>query len=400
MSTQQTLTADLKKIGFRIKQIRANNPELKRTRIPFVFPQAEHPGWKRLRESFDFDRVVKNKDEFRDQLALAKWINRHVYRGSDNVPTMRSHDPIEILKLSREKKAGFWCGHFSIVFPACANAMGFVARGLAIDSLHTRFQDSTHHGVAEIYSTSFRKWYAMDAMHNCYYTKDNIPLNAYEIAQEWLASKGKNVRIRDCDGNAINKSHKFVVNNRHESSAYYFFYTPCELDPFSNSGDAYPIRMVFFQDKRRQKQVWYQGAGGKSHGKDSRRHIGYNGMFMYTDRLDDFYYDVNTIQLKTRPITGKKMVAVTLETLTPNLSHFLYRFNSGRWQKFSGQRPWNPEEAFYFTKAGKSNVCQDGLPHRNELVWPIRRGFNSIEAKPCNLFGREGATSSLQFTAH
>ena len=385
-----------KKLGLKIRKVDVINPELKKTTIPFNFPNAESALLKRLRNSFDFCTVVKNKDEFQDQLALAKWVNRHVCRTGN---TAASEDPIEILQLSRKKTVGFWCGHFEIVYAACANAAGFTARRLAIDSLHTKYQDSTHHGTNEIYSTSFRKWFVIDSMHNCFYVKNHIPLNAHEIAEEWLANKGKNIHIYDCNRKEIDKSHKHVLNNQHESSAYYFFYTNVLMDPFYNSGNAYPYRLLFFVDKEREKHVWYQGPGGKTHGKGSYRHSGYSGAFLRTNRLDDFYFDVNTVHIKVRPIIDLKALALSFETFTPNFSHFLYRLNHDVWQKFSGRRPWNLREGGYCVKDGKYNVFPDQLPRLNEVAWKIRRGFNSVEVKPVNLLGKEGAVSRLQFPA-
>ena len=391
----------VKALGFKIGKIDIVNPGLKKTTIPFNFPNTESSLMKRLRENFDFCHVVKNKDEFQDQLELAKWVNMNIFwprTGKLAGTVAATGDPIEVLELSKKKTTGFWCGHFGHVYAACANAAGFTARHLGIDSLHTRYQDSTHHGTTEIYSTSLRKWFLIDSMHNCFYVKNNMPLNAYEIAGEWLANKGKDVHIYDCNRKEIDKSNKCTLHNQHESSAYYFFYTNILTDPFYNCGNAYPDRVLFFRDKERAKHVWYQGPGGKTNGKGSFRHGGYSGAFLFTDRLDDFYFDVNTVHIKVRPIAGTQTAALSFETFTPNFSHFLYRFNGSAWQKFSGRRPWNPREGGYYAKDGKYNVFPEKLPRLDEVAWKIRNGFNSIEAKPVNLFGKEGAGSSIQFS--
>jgi len=391
-----------KMLGLKIKKVAVTNPELKKTTIPFIFPDAESSLTKRLREDFDFCRVVKNKDEFKAQMALVNWIFLNVYwprSGSLAGTVAATGDPIEVLELSRKKTTGFWCGHFGHVYAACANAAGFTARHLGIDSLHTKYQDSTHHGTSEIYSTSFRKWFLIDSMHNCFYTKNKIPLNAYEIAAEWIANKGKDVHIYDCSRKEIKKSHKRTLNNQHESSAYYFFFADMLMDPFHKYGNAYPYRMLFFRDKERAKHIWYQGPGGKTNGKGSFRHSGYSGAFMFTDRLDDFYFDVNTVHVKVRPIADTQTMALSFETFTPNFSHFLYKINGGAWRKFSGRRPWNPREGGYCLKDGKYNVFPEKLPRLDELGWEIRRGSNSFEVKPVNLFGKEGAASSFQFAA-
>jgi len=322
-------------------------------------------------------------------LELAKWVDAHIYRSND---VGAVSNPLEILELSRKKTVGFYCSHFSLVFAACANAAGFTARCMAIDSLHTKYENSTHHGTNEIYSTFYRKWFLIDSMHGCIYLKKQIPLNAYEIAEEWLANKGENIDIYGFNKDKIiNKSHKVTLKNQHESSAYYFFYTAILMDPFFNNGAAYPDRMLFFENQERKKYAWYQGPGGKSH-----LHIGYSGAFLHTSRLDDFYFDVNTVYIKTRPLTAAGDIALSFETFTPNFSHFLYRLNGGAWCKSSGSKPWNRRQGGYSMKNGKVSFPDVLL---NEIRWRIRHGGRySLEVKPVNRLSREGATSSLSFT--
>ncbi|MDD5599231.1 MAG: hypothetical protein PHV82_14890, partial [Victivallaceae bacterium] len=319
---ENKLNLCLKELGLETVEIRSLNPELRKTTIPFIFPNSENILFKRFRKYFDFCEVIKNENEFNAQLILAKWVDSHIYRSNEIASV---GNPFEILELSRKKTAGFWCGHFGHVYAACANAAGFTARHLGIDSLHTKYENSTHHGTNEIYSTVFRKWFIIDSMHGCIYLKNQIPLNAYEIAEEWLANKGKSIDIYDFNKDKIiDKSHKRVVNNQHESSAYYFFFTNILMDPFYNNGEAYPYRLLFFENQERKKHIWYQGAGGETKGKGSYRHVGYSGSFLHTSRLDDFYFDVNTVQIKYRPLSVReKTIALSFETFTPNFSHFL-----------------------------------------------------------------------------
>lgn len=379
----------IKELGLDAREIKGVNPVLKTTTIPFIFPDIETLPFKRLRNRFDFCDVIKNKDEFQAQLELAHWVHSNIYR-SEEVAAM--NNPLEILELSRKKTVGFYCSHFAVVYSACANAAGFTARTIAVDSFHTRHEDSTHHGTNEIYSSVFRKWFLIDSMHGCIYQKKQIPLSAYEIAEEWLANKGKNIDIYDFNKKKIvEKSPKRTLNNQHESSAYYFFYTGILMDPFYNSGTAYPRRTLFFEDQERKKHVWYQGNAARSH-----RHGGYSGAFLHTSRLDDFYFDVNTVHINTRPLIATGDIAISFETLTPNFSHFLYRFDNGNWHKLSGSKPWNKRDGGYEKKDGKNGVFPDVLLH--EIRWKIKSGGHySVEVKPVNRSGREGASSCLDF---
>ncbi|MDD5728763.1 MAG: hypothetical protein PHV59_09375 [Victivallales bacterium] len=394
------LNSIIKELGLEAVEIKGVNPELRKTTIPFIFPNAENSSFRRLRKRFDFCKTVENEDEFQAQLKLACWVNSHIHR-SDEVAAVSN--PLEVLELSEKKTTGFWCGHFGHVYAACANAAGFTARHLGIDSLHTKYEDSTHHGTNEIYSTVFRKWFIIDSMHSCIYFRDRIPLNAYELAAEWLKNKGADIEIYDFKADQIiAKSHKRTVNDQHESSAYYFFFTDILMDPwapFYRSGGAYPYRLLFFEDRERKKQVWYQGQGGKTHGKGSYRHGGYAGGFLHTGRLDDFYFDVNTVYIKPRCLNvGEKSLAVAFETFTPNFSHFLYRLDGGTWRRFSGWKRWSREKGGYLMKDGKYNIFPDKEPRLNEIKWKMKPGLNTIEVKPVNRSGREGAVSSLYLT--
>ncbi|MDD5599624.1 MAG: hypothetical protein PHV82_16890 [Victivallaceae bacterium] len=390
------LNSIIEELGFEAVEIKGVNPELRKTTIPFIFPNAENLLFKRLRRRFDFCELIKDEDEFHAQLTLAKWVDSHIYRSNEVAAVS---NPLEVLELSGEKTTGFWCGHFGHVYAACANAAGFTARHLGIDSLHTKYEDSTHHGTNEIYSTVFRKWFILDSMHGCIYFKDKIPLNAYEIAAEWLKNKGADIEIYDFKAEQIVvKSHKQTVNDQHESSAYYFFFTAILMDPFYKNGEAYPYRLLFFEDRERKKHIWYQGQGGKTKGKGSYRHGGYAGGFLHTDRLDDFYFDVNTVHIKSRSLNLKeKSLALSFETLTPNFSYFLYKLNDGPWRKFSGRKRWNRKEGGYSYKDGKYNVFSENKPRLNEIKWKLKPGHNSIEVKPVNRLGREGASSCLYF---
>lgn len=383
------LKACLQELRFDAKNVTGVNPKLRKTTIPFIFPNPDGAAFKRLRKRFDFNETIQGLDEFQAQLELAKWVDAHIFRSDDVAAT---NDPLQVLELSAKKTVGFWCAHFGLVYAACANAAGFLARHLGVDSLHEAHENSTHHGTNEIYSTVFRKWYLIDSMHGCVYFKNETPLNAYEIAEEWLANQGQDVKIFDFHKNAvIDKSHKRVVNNKHESSAYFFFYTDVVMDPFLKNGDAFPHRQLFFEDEKRKKHVWLQGPAGKS-----RPHGGYSGAFLHTDRIDDFYFDANTVHITTRPVTATRDIALSFETLTPNLSHFLHRLNDGAWRELPNSLKWNKRRGGYSKKDGNGPSFPDVLP--NEIRWKINRpGQYSVKVKPVNRLGREGAVSSLSF---
>src|SRR3712207_9513543 len=52
---------------------------------------------------------------------------------------------------------------------------------------------STEHSSTEIWSNQHRKWVMFDPTFAMYAEKDGVPLNAYELRQEWFRRDGRDL---------------------------------------------------------------------------------------------------------------------------------------------------------------------------------------------------------------
>lgn len=158
--------------------------------IKYIWEDFKNENLKKLRDKYKLELVVEfGKDEFEKQLLLKNWVNHKLPLGYN--PKKEYQSSLETLE---DVQGGeFYCSHYSLVFIQCATALDWYSRKLGIDYDHKYNQEEKHHGIADIWSNQFKKWYTVDAMHNLHFKKEGVPLNAYEIRQEYLKNKAKNI---------------------------------------------------------------------------------------------------------------------------------------------------------------------------------------------------------------
>ncbi|MCU0917791.1 MAG: transglutaminase-like domain-containing protein, partial [Planctomycetes bacterium] len=155
----------------------------------FRFDSFDNPKLKELRERYRLDAVVApGKDEFERQVLLLDWVHHRFQKFGR--PSTEARGALEILRAIDEGHA-FFCSHYAHVFVSAAASLGWIDRELAL----RRHQDSpqggsTEHSPTEIWSNQYRKWVMMDPTAHMCIEKDGLPLNAYEIRQEWFYREG------------------------------------------------------------------------------------------------------------------------------------------------------------------------------------------------------------------
>ena len=99
--------------------------------------------------------------------------------------------------LALDEGHSFFCTQYAQVMISSAASLGWVDRALALRRHQGVNQKggSTEHTTTEIWSNQFRKWIMLDPTSNMYFEKDGIPLNAWEIRQEWFYNEGKDLVI-------------------------------------------------------------------------------------------------------------------------------------------------------------------------------------------------------------
>jgi hypothetical protein len=108
-------------------------------------------------------------------------------------PSAECKGALEILK-AIDAGHTFFCSQYAQVLVSCAASLGWVDRPLAL----RRHQGvakggSTEHSSTEIWSNQYRKWVMLDPTSNMYLETNGVPLNAYEIRQQWFYQDGTNL---------------------------------------------------------------------------------------------------------------------------------------------------------------------------------------------------------------
>lgn len=321
----------------------------------FRFDSFSNPKLKELRQRYKLDEVIApGKDEFERQVLLLDWVH-HQFKKFGR-PSVEAKGALEILKGIDEGHT-FHCAYYAQVFVSAAASLGWIDRELAL----RRHQDapdggSTEHSTTEIWSNQYRKWVMLDPTANMHIERDNIPLNAYEIRQEWFYREGKDLI--------------FVIGK--ERKKYRKSDLPIFLAHFAGFGDlTVPADEL---DK-------YGFIGYIPNTDLMDTGLDYAGMFIVKDKLCDGtrwhkrtapanpavdpYFPINQVALRLAP--EQDQIRVALQTMTPNFAAYQARINGGMWSS---------------TEAN--------------LLWKVVPGLNRLEVRTVNQFGVEGPISVVE----
>ncbi len=194
----------------------------------------------------------------------------------------------------------------------------------------------------------------LDPTSNLYLETNGVPLNAWEIRQEWFYRRGTNLTfVVGRDRKRYRKNDLPIVLGRFADFGELAVH-PDELDKYGFIG-------------------YIPNTDLMNNGYD------YGKMFITKDRLcdgtpwhvrtlpanpaEDPYFPVNQAALRLQ-VSGETL-EVQLQTLTPNFSRFEVRINGGNW-----------------------------TPSRPSFTWPLQTGANRLEARTMNRFEITGPISS------
>ncbi|MDB6031422.1 MAG: hypothetical protein JWM16_1760, partial [Verrucomicrobiales bacterium] len=199
------------------------------------------------------------------------------------------------------------------------------------------------------------KWVMLDPTSNMYLEKDGVPLNAYEIRQEWFYNDGKGL--------------VFVVGK--ERKRYRKSDLPIFLGTYAGFGD-----LKVSPDEL--DKYGFTAYIPNTDLMDARED--YGKMFIVKDKVCEGtkwhertvpanpavepYFPIGQASLSLR-IAGDK-IQVSLKTLTPNFQEFQMRSNGGDWK-----------------------------PTKETFLWTPRPGANRLEARTLNRFGVAGPVSTV-----
>ncbi len=324
----------------------------------FKFDSSGNPKLKDLRDRYQLDEVIApGKDEFDRQILLMDWTHRQFKKFGR--PSTSAKGAIEILKAIDEGHS-FFCAQYAEVLVSSAASLGWVDRPLALRRHQgvAKVGGSTEHSVTEIWSNQYRKWVMLDPTSNMYLEKDGLPLNAWEIRQEWFYRDGKD--------------HVFVVGK--ERRKYRKPELPVVPGTFEGFGD------LSIQPDELDK---YGFTGYIPNTDLMDAGYDYGKMFIVKDALcdgtqwhvralpanpaTDPYFPIGQAAVSLAAAGGK--LNVELKTLTPNFKTFEIRTGDGEWKPAAASFEWN-----------------------------VHAGTNRLEARTVNAFGVAGPVSTAEVT--
>ena len=320
----------------------------------FTFDGHDNPKLKELRERYRLDEVIASgRDEFERQVLLLDWVNRRFK--SFGRPTSEARGALNILE-AIDGGHTFFCSHYGDVFVSAAASVGWVARPLALRRPDRVGEGATEHTSTEIWSNQHRKWVMFDPTFAMYVEKGGVPLNAYELRQEWFLREGRElVFVVGKERKRYRKSDMPVLRGRFagfgdlslDASAVnvYAFIGYVPNNNLMDAGLDYG-RMFITQDEICAGTKWHKRT-------------------IPAKPATDPYFPMH--QAKLMLLANDDGVEVKLRTLTPNFKHCLARIDGGEWK-----------------------VVGD------PFTWRVHGGENRLEVKAVNQFGVEGAVSGAR----
>jgi hypothetical protein len=322
----------------------------------FHFDSSENPKLKELREKYQLDRVVASgRDEFDRQVHLMDWVHQRFQKFGQ--PSMKCRGALEILG-AIDQGHTFFCQQYAEVMVSAAASLGWIDRPLALRRHQgvAKVGGSTEHSVTEIWSNQYRKWVMLDPTSNLYLEKDGVPLNAYEIRQEWFHGAGaKLVFVIGKERKKFRKADLPVVLRRFANFGDLAIH-PDELDkygfigfiPNTNLMDAgYDYgRMFIVQDELCSGTSWHKRTTPEKPAIDP-------------------YFPLGQAAFELRADTDG--LQISLKTLTPNLDRFESRVDHGGW-----------------------------TATKETFAWALHSGANRLEVRTMNRFGVDGPASILE----
>ena len=324
----------------------------------FKFDSAENPKLKELRERYRLDHVVASgQTEFEKQVLLMDWTHNQFTKFGQ--PSTSARGALDILE-GIEQGHAFFCTQYAQLFASAAASLGWMDRVLALRRHQgVSMNGSTEHSTTEIWSNQHRKWVMLDPTSNMYLEKDGVPLNAYEIRQEWFYDAGNDL--------------VFVIGK--EARKYRKADLPIFLKHFPGFGD---LRI----DPDELDKYGFIGYIPNTDLMDSG--FDYAAMFIVKDELCDGtqwhtrtqpanpaiepYFPIGQTAFSIRP--AERHLIVTFKTLTPNFKEFQVKLGDGEWRK-----------------------------SESSFEWQLRPGFNQLQARTVNQFDVPGPISVLEAVA-
>ena len=149
--------------------------------VPFVYENPDAAAVRAIRNELRLEELVRGAEsEYAAMLRLGAWIGTRWDHGTSPVPGgMSPIDPVAVIRAG-EQGSKFWCEVASKVTAELAASLGWPSRVVTA----SRDGYTWEHGVAELWSNEFGKWFVLDTDFNYVFESDGIPMSAFELSSD------------------------------------------------------------------------------------------------------------------------------------------------------------------------------------------------------------------------
>jgi hypothetical protein len=293
-----------------------------------LFEDLTLPRFEHLINKYQLDTVIAGEsDEFKRMLLLRNWM-KSVIRIEDHSPSYSGDGYAEAILDAALKGEGFHCAHFMKVQNAIFNAYGYVTRVIGAGPGVKGGPDGNH-GINEVWSNKFCKWFLSDAKYNHHFEKNGIPLSALEVRHEYLKNKTADiVLVKGPNRTPIEFDKEFELSKERFAQTY----TWIKWNKFGNPHSFYPKKnnefIMVYQDDYYNNNTYYRS--GAPVDPD------YMATWRKIKNRKSIEWSPNVLNISTKLIGDTVNIQIISET--PNLKEYQIKENmNGSWKKVEAQ---------------------------------------------------------------
>jgi putative CocE/NonD family hydrolase len=344
----------------------------------------DSPKFGALVRKYRLDTVVKDEhDELKRIVLLREWIRSKIK--IDNEGPFPGDGSAESILDEAIRGHGFHCAHYSLVQQAVMNAFGYVTRFVRVDDGGVENGEG-HHAVNEIWLNSFGKWFMSDAKYNYHFEKNDVPLSALEIHDEYLRNGAKDiVMVRGKDRRII----QYDTLMKRNTAQFARIYSWISWSKTNNDYSGWPgsdSRLLVYGDNYFMSHTWMRN--GKPH-------------WAYNTPYFDTVISKRSIEWTPNVVNANcafrnDSAIITLTSETPNLLRYEMSLSvGGNWSEVVPVIPVKLEgdRDFYFRAVNKAGIAGPRyyLPIR---LHPAFDSLRVIEQRDVKVTMRDGVNLS------
>lgn len=313
------------------QKVPVDNPGFIPNTLFINYSDSSYPHFNALKEKYRLDTVFHDeKDEFKRILLLRHWLKKNVPLTPDGIVHHVGEPTAENILDQALKGNGYHCAYFMVIHTEIMNACGYVARVINTDEGELNLpQQIAHHGTNEVWSNTYHKWFFSDAMFDCHFEKNGIPLSALEIRDEYLTNEAADVKMMY--GPDRKPVDVYPDKNNRTTAIFTRVFTWIawfkQSDIYSNwdNGISY---LIMYDDEYFKDHKWIR-VDGKPHWAYGTKYL------ILTGDRKPLYWTPNTIASEVS-ITGSK-AKIRLHSITPFFETYQMKYTpGGKWKDIPG----------------------------------------------------------------